>query len=40
MRSALSRPLSAPWPELSLPNIGGAIVPALNRLWKRGKLHE
>jgi phosphoserine phosphatase RsbU/P len=40
IRSAISRPFSAPWPDFSLPNIGGAIVPALNRMWKRGKSDE
>jgi len=26
----------APLPDASLPNVGGAVLPILNRLWKRG----
>jgi phosphoserine phosphatase RsbU/P len=33
--NAATRPLKAPWPDLKLANIGGALIPTLNKFWKR-----
>jgi hypothetical protein len=34
VRSVNPRAERAPTPELSLPNVGGAIIPALGRRWR------
>ena len=34
LRSLRRRGEPIPWPELSLPNIGGAVLQSLNRLWR------
>lgn len=34
--ASLASPIrSVPWPDLKIANIGGAIIPALGKLWKR-----
>lgn len=39
MGSVLPAGAPAPWPEMSLPNIGGAMFRSLNRLWSRKNAH-